>query len=459
MRSIRHQLLIWLLAIVVAGVGAAGWLIYRQALAEANELFDYQLQAIAAALPSEPFSQVFGSRTNGDEGIVIQIWNRNGGLMYFSHPRAPIAPRAELGFSTERTDRGEWRVYGAIVGDNVVQLAQPLSVRNRLAASVALRTVWPLILLLPFLGAAVWMIVGRGMRPLRRVTRAVESRRPEALDPLPDNRLPQEVQPLVHALNGLLARLAAALDTQKAFVADAAHELRTPLAAVQIQAQLVARAQDDETRREALADVALRYNVPIVEDDAYAMLPQGAPPPLALLAPELTYYVTGMSKNFGAGLRIAYLLAPSARQAQRIAGALRATTVMPSPYTMLLATQWVNDGTALAMLEAIRAEGGARMAIAAQVLRDWRFDAHPNGFHLWLPIPADCHRFAPELAQQLRNRGVAAVAGAAFSTDGNPPNAIRLCLGGPQTPEDCREALRLVADALGDPHHLATPTI
>ncbi len=256
MRSIRHQLLIWLLAIVVAGVGAAGWLIYRQALAEANELFDYQLQEIAAALPSEPFSQVFGSRTNvGDEGIVIQIWNRNGGLMYFSHPRAPIAPRAELGFSTERTDRGEWRVYGAIVGDNVVQLAQPLSVRNRLAASVALRTVWPMILLLPFLGAAVWMIVGRGMRPLRRVTRAVESRRPEALDPLPDKRLPQEVQPLVHALNGLLARLSAALDTQKAFVADAAHELRTPLAAVQIQAQLVARAQDDETRREALADL------------------------------------------------------------------------------------------------------------------------------------------------------------------------------------------------------------
>ncbi|HIA2382330.1 TPA: ATP-binding protein [Burkholderia contaminans] len=255
MRSIRHQLLIWLLAIVVAGVGIAGWLIYRQALAEANELFDYQLQEIAAALPSEPFSQVFGSRTNGEEGIVIQIWNRNGVLMYFSHPRAPIAPRAELGFSTERTDRGEWRVYGAIVGDNVVQLAQPLSVRNRLAANVALRTLWPLIVLLPFLGAAVWGIVGRGLAPLGRVTRAVEARRPEALDPLPDGRLPLEVQPLVRALNGLLARVAAALDTQKAFVADAAHELRTPLAAVQIQAQLVARAKDDASRREAVADL------------------------------------------------------------------------------------------------------------------------------------------------------------------------------------------------------------
>lgn len=255
MRSIRRQLLIWLLAIVVAGVGVAGWLIYRQALAEANELFDYQLQEIAAALPSEPFAQIFGAHNDADEGIVIQIWSRTGALMYYSHPRAPLAPRAELGFSTERTERGDWRVYGAIVGDNVVQLAQPISVRNRLAANVAWRTLWPLIVLLPFLGLAVWMIVGRGLAPLARVTRALNARRPDALEPLPDRRLPQEVRPLVHALNGLLARLAAALDTQRAFVADAAHELRTPLAAVQIQSQLVARAQDDAARREALADL------------------------------------------------------------------------------------------------------------------------------------------------------------------------------------------------------------
>ncbi|MGF6647041.1 ATP-binding protein [Paraburkholderia sp. GAS82] len=255
MRSIRRQLLFWLLAIVLLGVGIAGWLIYRQALAEANELFDYQLQEIAEALPSEPFSQVLGSRDTGDEGIVLQIWNRNGALMYYSRPRAPLAPRAELGFSTERTDRGDWRVYGAIVGDNVVQLAQPVSVRNRLAANVALRTLWPLIVLLPLLGLAVWMVVGRGLRPLRRVTGALDTRHPEALDPLPDSRLPLEVQPLVRALNGLLQRLATALDTQKAFVADAAHELRTPLAAVQIQTQLVARATDDATRSEALADL------------------------------------------------------------------------------------------------------------------------------------------------------------------------------------------------------------
>ncbi|KND58882.1 Sensory histidine kinase QseC [Candidatus Paraburkholderia schumanniana] len=254
MRSIRRTLLIWLLALVIVGVGFAGWLIYRQALAEANELFDYQLQQIAAALPSEPFSSVLSSRSESDEGVVIQIWNRNGVLMYYSHPRVSLAPHAELGFSTEMTPRGEWRVYSAIVGDNVVQLAQPLSIRNRVAAGVAWRTLWPLVLL-PLLGLAIWVIVGRGLAPLRRVTHALDTRHPEALDPLSDQRLPHEVRPVVRALNALLSRLSAALDTQKAFVADAAHELRTPLAAVQIQAQLVARARDDDTRREALRDL------------------------------------------------------------------------------------------------------------------------------------------------------------------------------------------------------------
>lgn len=255
MHSIRRQLLVWLLALVIVGVGFAGWLIYRQALAEANELFDYQLEQIAAALPSEPFSSVLQSRSDSDEGVVIQIWNRNGVLMYYSHPRVPLAPHAELGFSTEATARGEWRVYSAIVGDNVVQLAQPLSIRNRLAAGVAWRTLWPLVLLLPLLGMAIWIIVGRGLMPLQRVTRALDTRHPEALEHLPDNRLPEEVVPVVRALNALLDRLATALDTQKAFVADAAHELRTPLAAVQIQSQLVARAKDDESRKEALDDL------------------------------------------------------------------------------------------------------------------------------------------------------------------------------------------------------------
>jgi two-component system OmpR family sensor kinase len=258
MRSIRRRLLLTLLSIVLAGVMSAGWLIYRQAQAEVNELFDYQLQQTAAALPSEPFPAVLSANQDdtprgGD--VVIQIWSHNGTQLYYSHPRAPLAPHAELGFSTEHTPRGDWRVYGAVIGDNVVQVAQPLSIRNEIAALTAWHTLWPLVVLMPVLGLLVWITVGRGLLPLQRVTQAVDARHPDALDAMPDARLPIEVQPLVHALNRLLQRLGVALDTQKAFVADAAHELRTPLAALNLQLQLLERAASEEERRDALADL------------------------------------------------------------------------------------------------------------------------------------------------------------------------------------------------------------
>lgn len=255
MLSIRRVLLLWLLAIVLIGVAAAGVVIYRQAQAEANALFDYQLQQTAAALPSEPFSSVLGGHAGDNEGVVIQIWSRDGAQLYYSHPHATLAPRAKLGFSTETTPTGDWRVYSAIVGDNVVQLAQPMAIRDLLAAETAWRTVWPLLILLPVLGIGVWLIVGRGLRPLSRLAQVLEARRPEAVDPLPAIKLPNEIRPVVHALNGLLQRLTIAFDNQKAFVADAAHELRTPLAALRIQAQLLDRAASDQDRREALNDL------------------------------------------------------------------------------------------------------------------------------------------------------------------------------------------------------------
>ncbi len=204
-------------------------------------------------------------------------------------------------------------------------------------------------------------------------------------------------------------------------------------------------------RREALADVALRYALPIIEDDAYAMLPRSAPAPLALLAPELTYYVTGFSKCLGAGLRTAYVCAPSQRQAQRLAGALRATTVMASPVTNALATRWVADGTAEAMLQAVRAASMARQALAAQHLAKHDMLAQPEGFHLWLPLAPGWS--VVEFASDLRTRGVGVVASAAFATDGDPPDAVRVCLGGPMSLADCDAALRLIADTLDHPGH------
>jgi len=209
-----------------------------------------------------------------------------------------------------------------------------------------------------------------------------------------------------------------------------------------------------QTRREILADIALRYSVPIIEDDAYGMLPRQRPDAFATLAPELTYYVTGLSKCFGAGLRIAFVLSPTARQAQRLAGTLRATTVMASPVNTLLACAWIKNGLVDDMLAAVREESAARQAIAGRILTGHGFASDPAGFHLWLPIGETSGWRPSELALHLRSRSIGAVSSAAFSTDGNPPNAVRLCFGGPSDREEIEESLRIVADTLDDPHHL-----
>ncbi len=205
------------------------------------------------------------------------------------------------------------------------------------------------------------------------------------------------------------------------------------------------------SRREALADVALRYAVPIIEDDAYGMLPLHSPISLAQLAPELTYYISGFSKCFGAGLRSAYVHAPSERHAQRLAGAMRATTVMASPVTNALTTTWVEDGTTQVMLDAVREECSIRQDMAAIHLQGHAILAPKEAFHLWLPLGPD---WSPvEFASYMRTRGAGVVASAAFSTDADPPDAVRICLGGPISRDECDQALRLIADTLNHPVH------
>ena len=109
----------------------------------------------------------------------------------------------DIGFSTVTTPNGDWRVYNTVVGNNVVQVSQPTSVREKLAADLAVRTMLPLLILLPSCFVMIWVTVGRGLRPLNEVASAVGKRSADALDPLPDSHLPLEVKPLVVALNEL----------------------------------------------------------------------------------------------------------------------------------------------------------------------------------------------------------------------------------------------------------------
>lgn len=251
--SIRAALLFWLLLALAAGLAVAAGAVYVQAREDANALFDFHLREVVASLPGRAFPAI--AANDGavlEDGTVVQIWDASGARLYFSHPRALLPARAELGFTTVDTPSGAWRVYSAIVGSNVVQAAQPMRVRRTMAAGVALRTLWPFLALLPVLGAAILVLVRRGLAPLDDLARDVARRSERSLEPVPVGAAPEEVRPLVHALNDLLQRLEHSLATQRAFVADAAHELRTPLAALRLQSQLVERAPDDAARREAL---------------------------------------------------------------------------------------------------------------------------------------------------------------------------------------------------------------
>jgi signal transduction histidine kinase len=251
--SLRLRLLVGLLALVVAVSGLAGVLTYRRVLDETSALFDYQLRQMALSLRNQisiaPRLEL--PPDQGDSDFVIQIWDPFGTRVYLSRPGLPMINRATLGFVDQTLNGERWRVYSLQTIDGVVQVAQPWRVRERLAGQAALRVALPLLLLLPLMAAAVAWIVRRSLKPLERVTADVQQRDAFSLSPVATAGLPQEVAPLVAELNRLLKRVGQAFDAQRTFVADAAHELRSPLTALTLQLQLLSRARDDAASEDA----------------------------------------------------------------------------------------------------------------------------------------------------------------------------------------------------------------
>jgi two-component system OmpR family sensor kinase len=254
-RSLRARLLAWLLAGVVF-VGVAGGLtVYRNALAQADAFFDYHLRQTALILRDQPVEYLLAPQlpsTDAAYDFVVQVWSLDGVRVYLSRPHAVLPEITTLGFATVDTSEGHWRVFGVQAARSVIQVAQPLAVRQQRAAQLAVQTLKPFALLLPVLLIVIWLAVGQALQPLQRLTAQVQARRTEVLEPLPPTPLPEEVQPLVAALNDLLGRLRASLERERAFMADAAHELRTPLTALHLQMGMLARASDESERSAAM---------------------------------------------------------------------------------------------------------------------------------------------------------------------------------------------------------------
>jgi DNA-binding transcriptional MocR family regulator len=181
-----------------------------------------------------------------------------------------------------------------------------------------------------------------------------------------------------------------------------------------------------ERRRKALAGIAQRCKVRIVEDDPYWLLAEAPPPPLATLAPDQVIYISTLSKCLTPGLRVAFVLLRDPHERDRLLAALRAFALMVAPLTAALATQWIVDGTAHALMAGVRLEARLRHRMARDLLAG-RYSGLGDGLHVWLELPD--YWTAPQLAQVAASEGIAVTPAAAFAVGSDAMNAIRISLG------------------------------
>ncbi|MEM9367290.1 MAG: PLP-dependent aminotransferase family protein [Planctomycetota bacterium] len=197
-------------------------------------------------------------------------------------------------------------------------------------------------------------------------------------------------------------------------------------------------------RRAEVIEVARRHGIAIVEDDAYGFLPVSPPPAIAMMAPELTFYITGLAKCLGPGLRIAYLLTPNDGKTNEVAEHLRAVSVMASPVLSALASSWITSGLADAVLADIRAESRVRRKILDQTLGSEFAESSEYGFHAWVTPPPELT--CSQVVNLTRGYALGAVDSSDFCVTNEHPNAFRLCLGGPADREETRRSLEAIAE-------------
>jgi two-component system sensor histidine kinase QseC len=271
--SIRWRLFaILLLATGVIWLSAVVWLqhstraqierVLDSRLAEAGHMVSSLLsdQGLAQAVSQDvegalalPDFRVFNGGI--ERQLHCQVWSLRGTLLGQSGgaPQVRLAEAVE-GFSEARTQSGNWRVYTVINHDLGVEIVvgESLNMRENLVADVRAGLLWPIGVIAPLLALAIWLSVGRGLRPLSVFASALAGRNDDNLAPVAPGPLPPEIQPMGAALNGLLARLAQARQRERDFIVYAAHELKTPLAGIRTQAQVARAAPEGPVQQHAL---------------------------------------------------------------------------------------------------------------------------------------------------------------------------------------------------------------
>jgi len=255
--SLQTRLLLLVLGFAVAVWLGAALITWRDAQHEIDELLDGHLAQAAALM----LVQAAGDHDDVYDTPVLHKYAPHVVFQVFVHGQLitrsanageqALAPQTE-GFATVRREDGEpWRVVAAHQAEHevTVLVGEKLESRQAILWAVMRSLLGPLLLALPLFAAALWWSVRKGLAPIRDLREALESRPPSAVEPVPLLGMPRELQPLVQTLNGLLERIDRMVQIERRFTADAAHELRTPIAAIRMQAQVALGAGDDVAGR------------------------------------------------------------------------------------------------------------------------------------------------------------------------------------------------------------------
>lgn len=266
-RSLRRRLLVILCGSVVTAWFATAFFSYLDTRRQIDEMLDTSLIQSAdllivllGRLPPGEFGETSPPElgTGKEQVIAYRVWTGDGNPGIGSPGMPMFLPDArQPGFGDRKSDNEQWRVYGARTESGLfVEVAQRHEFRTTFAENVATHIMHPLWFAVPLLAILIWFSVRWGLAPLQTVAENVERRSAGNLEPLNPQEAPLEIRPLLDALNNLFARIGVLLERERRFTADAAHELRTPLAAIKTHAQVARRARDAGERGQAIESVS-----------------------------------------------------------------------------------------------------------------------------------------------------------------------------------------------------------
>ncbi len=264
MRSLERDLLKWIVGALALGTVLLTGVAYWVTLQEMDEVFDAELKTIAEGVvrmhqanSDWSASADLPVRTDepDDSEIVTQSWTAQGRRLFISDPRVAL-PFSAVGGHSEFVVRGErWIVHTVVSRGYVAQAAQRQSQRQQMAGESAVQISTLMVALVAGVGVLLVLSLRRGLAPLDVAARDIATRSAGALSPLRAGDTPRELMPVIDSTNELLRRLAESFSAQRRFLADAAHELRTPITALRLQLQLLQRSKDESSRQVALVDL------------------------------------------------------------------------------------------------------------------------------------------------------------------------------------------------------------